>query len=38
MESTSIAVNPEYASLDNTLVYKFLNVLNDSDIVSPASS
>ena len=38
MESSSITVNPEYASLDNTLVDKFLNVLNDSDIVNPTSS
>ena len=37
MESTS-QINPEFSSLDNTLVEKFLNVLNESEIVNPESS
>ncbi len=38
MESFLIKVNPEYASLDNSLVEKFLNVLNDSEIVNPINN
>ena len=37
MESTS-EPNPEYASLDNTLVENFLNVLNDTISVNPENS